>query len=275
MKTSETEWTAIFELAVTLAKAAGAELRQRFGQPRTVTLKGDLDPVTDADYTAEALIREGIMAVYPSHTILGEEGGLYEQSASIRWIIDPLDGTVNYAHGVPVYAVSIGVADAYGVQAGVVYDPSRDELFTAPPEVGDVRTSCLNGEPMRVSDTTELPRALLATGFPYDRHLTADNNHREYAALNLITQGVRRGGSAALDLAYVACGRFDAYWEQGLSPWDVAAGSLLVTGAGGRLSTYSGALYDGLGHQIVASNGHLHQTVLSQITEARQTLPPS
>jgi myo-inositol-1(or 4)-monophosphatase len=275
MKTSEMEWTAIFELAVTLAKAAGAELRQRFGQPRTVTLKGDLDPVTDADYAAAALIREGIMATYPAHTILGEEGGLYEQNASIRWIIDPLDGTVNYAHGVPVYAVSIGVADAHGVHLGVVYDPSRDELFTAQRGAGADKTSCLNGEPIRVSEITELQRALLATGFPYDRHLKADNNHREYTALNLTTQGVRRGGSAALDLAYVACGRFDAYWEQGLAPWDVAAGSLLVAGAGGRLSTYSGALYDGFGPQIVSSNGHLHQVVLSKITEARQTLPTS
>lgn len=273
MSTSETEWTAIFELAVTLAKAAGAELRQRFDQQLTVTLKSDLDPVTDADYAAEALIREGIMAAYPSHTILGEEGGLYEQNASIRWIIDPLDGTVNYAHGFPVYAVSIGVADMHGVQVGVIYDPSREELFTAQP--GASETACLNGEPIRVSDTTELQRALLATGFPYDRHLKADNNHREYATLNLSTQGVRRAGSAALDLAYVACGRLDGYWEQGLAPWDVAAGSLLVTGAGGRLSTYSGTPHDGLGPQIVASNGHLHAVMLSKLTEARQTLPPS
>lgn len=273
MRASETEWTAIFELAVTLAKAAGAELRQRFDRQRTVTLKGDLDPVTDADYAAEDLIRQGIMDAYPSHTILGEEGGLYEQSASIRWIIDPLDGTVNYAHGVPVYAVSIGVANAHEVRVGVVYDPSRDELFTA--RAGTGQTSCLNGEPIRVSDTAELQRALLTTGFPYDRHLKADNNHREYTALNLTTQGVRRGGSAALDLAYVACGRYDGYWEQGLAPWDVAAGSLLVAGASGRLSTYSGDPHDGFGHQVVASNGHLHEAMLNKITEARKTLPPS
>jgi myo-inositol-1(or 4)-monophosphatase len=273
MSEPKTEWTAIFELAITLAQAAGVELRQRFGQQRTVTLKGDLDPVTDADYAAEALIREGIMAAYPSHTILGEEGGLHEQDASVRWIIDPLDGTVNYAHGVPVYAVSIGVADTHGVRVGVVYDPSRDELFTAHAAVGDVQTARLNGEPIQVSDTAELQRSLLATGFPYDRHLKADNNHREYTALNLTSQGVRRGGSAALDLAYVACGRFDGYWEQGLAPWDVAAGSLLVARAGGQLSTYSGAPHGGFGSQIVASNGHLHAIMLGKITEARQTLP--
>ena len=279
MSEPKTEWTAVLELAVTLARAAGAELQQRFGQQRTVTLKSDLDPVTDADYAAESIIRDGILAVYPSHTILAEEGGLREQDTSIRWIIDPLDGTVNYAHGVPVYAVSIAVADARQVQVGVVYDPSRDELFTAQPHSADaagyVYVSRLNGEPMRVSPTTELQRALLTTGFPYDRHLKADNNHREYAALNLSTQGVRRGGSAALDLAYVACGRFDGYWEQGLGPWDVAAGALLVAGAGGRLSTYSGAPHDGLGHQIVASNGHLHEVMLRQIEAARRTLPAS
>lgn len=275
MRVPETDWTAILELAITLAKAAGAELRGRFRQQRTVTLKGDLDPVTDADYAAETLIREGILAVYPSHTILGEEGGLFEQHDSIRWIIDPLDGTVNYAHGVPVYAVSIGVADAHEVQVGVVYDPSRDELFTAQPDASEGKASHLNGEPIQVSDTAELQRSLLATGFPYDRHLKADNNHREYTALNLATQGVRRGGSAALDLAYVACGRFDGYWEQGLAPWDVAAGSLLVAGAGGHLSTYSGVPHDGFGHQIVASNGRLHEFMLSKIAEARQTLPAS
>ncbi len=269
MSVSETEWPTIFDLAVRLAKEAGAELRQRFGQQRTVTLKSDLDPVTDADYAAEALIREGIMAAYPSHTILAEESGLHEQNTSIRWIIDPLDGTVNYAHGFPVYAVSIGVADAHGGRLGVIYDPSRDELFTA--QRGE--PSRLNGEPIRVSDTTELQRSLLATGFPYDRHLKADNNHREHTALNLVTQGVRRAGSAALDLAYVACGRLDGFWEQSLSPWDVAAGSLLVTSAGGRVSTYSGTPHDGFGPQVVASNGHLHDVMLRHLVEARQGLP--
>ncbi len=268
MNASEIEWSAMFDLAIRLAKDAGAELRQRFGQQRTVTLKSALDPVTDADYAAETLIREGIMAAYPSHTILAEESGLHEQDTSIRWIIDPLDGTVNYAHGFPVYAVSIGVADAHGGRLGVIYDPSRDELFTA--QRGE--PSCLNGKPIRVSDTAELQRSLLGTGFPYDRHLKADNNHREHTTLNLATQGVRRAGSAALDLAYVASGRLDGYWEQNLCPWDVAAGSLLVTNAGGRLSTYNGAAYDGFGPQVVASNGHLHEIMLKHLAQAREGL---
>ncbi len=269
MRESETEWPAIFDLAVRLAKDAGAELQQRFDQQRTITLKGDLDPVTDADYAAETLIRDGIMAAYPSHTILAEESGLHERHTMIRWIIDPLDGTVNYAHGFPVYCVSIGIADAHGVRLGVIYDPTRDELFTTQRS----EPARLNGKPIQVSETADIQRSLLATGFPYDRHLKTDNNHREHLALNLASQGVRRAGSAALDLAYVACGRLDGFWEQSLSPWDVAAGSLLVTNAGGRLSTYNGDAHDGFQPQVVASNGHLHDVMLRYLTEARKDLP--
>jgi myo-inositol-1(or 4)-monophosphatase len=260
------EQDAVFDLAVALARQAGAEIRRRFGQQQTVTLKGDLDLVTEADYAAETIIRQGIQARFPSHAILGEEGGERPAQSAIRWIVDPLDGTVNYAHGFPHFAVSIGVADARGVQVGVVYEPLREELFTArrgqPAFLNDVR--------LQVSTTTELQRALLATGFPYDRHLKEDNNHREFAALNLACQGVRRPGSAALDLAYVACGRLDGYWEQDLSPWDVAAGALLVASAGGHLSTYTGAPFDGLGPQIVASNGHLHSAILARLASVRQ-----
>ncbi len=259
------EWEAVFEVATALAREAGDELRRRFGQPQVVTLKGDLDPVTEADLAADAIIRQGIQDRFPTHAILSEEQQEEGADGPVRWIVDPLDGTVNYAHGFPHCAVSIGVADAQGVQVGVVYDPLRDELFS----VRRGQSACLNGAPLKLSTTTELQHALLATGFPYDRHLKDDNNHREYAALNLVSQGVRRAGSAALDLAYVAGGRLDGYWEQDLSPWDVAAGALLVTGAGGRLSTYTGAPFDRLGHQIVASNGHLHAAMLEQLASAR------
>lgn len=260
-----TDWDRILHLAIALARDAGAELRQRFGRQIQMTLKGDLNPVTDADQAAETLIRQGIQSHYPSHAIQGEEQGETGHEGAIRWIVDPLDGTVNYAHGFPHFAVSIAVADAHGVRVGVVYDPMRDELFTAQRH----QPSWCNGVPLAVSETTVLQRALLATGFPYDRHQRDDNNHREFVALNLVTQGVRRPGAAALDLAYVASGRLDGYWEQHLSAWDVAAGSLIVTGAGGMVTTYDGTLFDGVGHQIVASNGYVHAAMLAHLARAR------
>jgi len=259
------EWDAVLHLAIALAREAGAELRRRFGQRQAITLKGDLNPVTEADYASETLIRQGIQAHFPTHAIQGEEQGESPSHSAIRWIVDPLDGTVNYAHGFPHFAVSIGVADTQGVQVGVVYDPLREELFT----VRGGQPAFLNGVCLQVSTITDLQRSLLATGFPYDRHLKDDNNHREFVALNLVSQGVRRAGSAALDLAYVACGRLDAYWEQDLAPWDVAAGALLVASADGRLSTYTGAPFDGLGPQVVASNGHLHNAILAKLASVR------
>src|SRR5262249_35117327 len=274
MPSSAPDWETIFHLAITLARDAGAELRRRFGRQVMVTLKSELDPVTDADQAVETLIRQGIQARFPTHAIQGEEQGETRAegphgraSARVRWIIDPLDGTVNFAHSFPHFAVSIGVADAQAVQVGVVYDPMRDELFTA----RRGHAAWLNGVRLTVSGTTALQRALLATGFPYDRRHNADNNHREFVALNLASQGVRRAGSAALDLAYVASGRLDGYWEQRLGPWDVAAGSLLVECAGGTLSTYDGTLFDGFGHQIVASNSHLHTAILAELAGVRRT----
>ena len=267
MSTETESWTEICDLAVSLAREAGAELMVRFGQTRLVELKGDLDPVTDADQAAETLIREGIQTQYPNHSILGEEQAEKFIPGAIQWIIDPLDGTVNYAHGFPQFAVSIGVADGTGTQVGVVYDPTRDECFIA----RRGQFACLNGDPIQVSDTRELQRSLLGTGFPYDRHLKADNNHREFEALNLRTQGVRRAGAAALDLAYVACSRLDGFWEQDLSPWDVAAGALLIAEAGGQLSTYDGETYDGVGDQIVGSNGHLHKAILTELNRVRRS----
>ena len=262
-----TEWDVVYDVAIGLAREAGAELHHRFGQPRTVTLKSALDPVTDADHAADAIIRQGIRAHFPTHAIQSEEQQEHEVIRSaIRWIVDPLDATVNYAHGFPHWAVSIGVADAQGVQVGVVYDPLRHELFTA----RRGQPACLNGLRIQVSTTAELQRSLLATGFPYDRHLKEDNNHREYVAFNLVCQGVRRAGSAALDLAYVACGRLDGYWEQDLGPWDVAAGALLVQCASGRVTTYSGASFDGVSHQVVASNGVLHAAILEKLASMRQ-----
>ena len=267
MPSSVPDWETILHLAITLARQAGAELRRRFGRQVIITLKSELDPVTDADQAVETLIRQRIQARFPTHAIQGEEQGETRAEGPLRWIVDPLDGTVNYAHSFPHFAVSIGVADTQAVQVGVVYDPMRDELFTA----RRGQSAWLNGVRLAVSGTTALQGALLATGFPYDRRHNADNNHREFVALNLASQGVRRAGSAALDLAYVASGRLDGYWEQRLGPWDVAAGALLVECAGGTLSTYDGTLFDGLGHQVVASNGHLHAAILAQLASVRRT----
>jgi myo-inositol-1(or 4)-monophosphatase len=258
-------WDAVLAMAIALAQTAGNELRRRFGQRHTVTLKGDLNPVTEADQASETMIRQNIEAHFPGHAILGEEQGEQGARHGIRWIVDPLDGTVNFSHNFPCFAVSIGVADAEGVQVGVVYDPLRDELFTA----RRGQAAFLNGARLRVSDTSDLQHSLLATGFPYDRHQKDDNNHREFTAFSLACQGVRRTGVASLDLAYVACGRLDGYWEQDLGPWDVAAGALLVACAGGRLSTYTGAPFDGLGHQVVASNDHLHDAMLAKLATVR------
>jgi myo-inositol-1(or 4)-monophosphatase len=266
MSSSGVDWESILRLAITLAHDAGAELRRRFGRPIVVTFKDELNPVTDVDQAAETLIRQGIYTHFPTHAIQGEEQGETRSEGALRWIVDPLDGTANYAHTFPHFAVSIAVADAHGVHVGVVYDPMRDELFTA--QRG--QPAWLNGRRLDVSHTTELHQALLATGFPYDRRHNIDNNHREFVALNLASQGVRRAGSAALDLAYVASGRLDGYWEQRLGPWDVAAGALLVTCAGGTLSTYAGTPFDGLGHQIVASNGRLHAALLAELARTRQ-----
>src|SRR5262245_45313304 len=231
---SGVDWESILHLAIILAHDAGAELRWRFGRQIVVTLKDELNPVTDADQAAETLIRQGIQRHFPTHAIQGEEQGETRPEGPLRWIVDPLDGTANYAHTFPHFAVSIAVADVHGVHVGVLYDPMRDELFTG--QRG--QPAWLNGRRLAVSHITVLEQALLATGFPYDRRRNADNNHREFVALNLASQGVRRAGSAALDLAYVASGRLDGYWEQRLGPWDVAAGDLLVACAGGTLSTY-------------------------------------
>ena len=265
MEITTPDWETIAQLAMTLARDAGAELRCRFGRQLTMTLKSALDPVTDADQAAETLIREGIQRQFPNHSIQGEEQGETVGTAPLRWIIDPLDGTVNYAHGMPHFAVSIAVADDHGVQCGVVYDPMREELFSA----RRGQPTYLNGGRVAVSNTSVLQHALLATGFPYNRQQNPDNNHREFVALNLRTQGVRRAGSAALDLAYVASGRFDGYWEQYLGSWDVAAGALLVTCAGGTVSTYAGTPHDGVGPQIVASNGPLHAVLLAELSRVR------
>lgn len=253
-------------VAVTAAREAGALLRERLARPRDVQFKGIVDLVTDADKASETLIAGRLRAAFPDHRILGEEGARGAEGSPgapfspFGWLIDPLDGTTNYAHRYPHFAVSIGLEQAGTLILGVVYDPMRDELFVA--ERGQGAT--LNGQPLRVSETDELIHALVATGFPYD---PADRPAAlaTWNAFVNVTQGTRRDGSAALNLCYVAAGRLDGFWEHPLQPWDMAAGALLVAEAGGRVTAYAGAPFDPYGSDIIASNGRLHAAMRNVI----------
>lgn len=250
----------MLNFAIETARDAGRVLLEKFGRIESVTKKGDINLVTEADLASEALIVERIKSHFPRHAILAEEAGnavVTGEDGGHKWIIDPLDGTTNYAHGYPCFCVTIALEHEGEIVLGVTYDPTRDELFTA--EKG--RGATLNGKPIRVSRTDELGNALLVTGFPYDI------KHREKFARHLTeflltSRGVRRDGSAAIDLAYVACGRFDGFWEEGLNPWDVAAGKLLIEEAGGTVSYYDGSPFSIYTPPIVASNGTIHAEML-------------
>jgi myo-inositol-1(or 4)-monophosphatase len=244
-------------VAVEAARAAGEMLRSRFGQVQRVRYKGAIDLVTEADELAERTVVETIRRHFPDDSVLAEEGTTGGTDADRCWMIDPLDGTTNFAHGYPFFAVSVGLVVRGQVEAGAVYDPLRDELFTAQLGGG----ARLNGAPIRVSSVDRLEASFLCTGFPYDRAQipAALELWRRFV---LRAQAVRRDGAAALDLCYVAMGRFDAFWEGVLQPWDVAAGGLIVAEAGGTLSDYAGAPFDVRSPRVVASNGLMHEQLL-------------
>ncbi len=250
--------TAELEVAIRAARAGGEVLRRSYGALDSVRYKGPVDLVTEADEESERVVTSILLDGYPDYGIHAEESGRREGTADARWIIDPLDGTTNYAHGFPFFAVSIALQKAGQVTAGVVYNPVMEELFVA--ERGSGAT--LNGKPLQVSATTELSRALLATGFPYDRS-EAPPALRLWDELTMLTQGMRRAGSAALDVCYVAAGRLDGYFERGIHAWDVAAGSLILEEAGGTVTDYHGRTLDLEGREIVASNGPLHAPILA------------
>lgn len=243
-----------------VALDAGTVLVQRLGSAR-VSNKGDIDLVTEADIAAEELIIDRIRSYYPRHGILAEESGeavtVGETASEWRWVIDPLDGTTNYAHGYPCFCVSIGVEHNGKLEFGVVYDPMRKELFAA--ERGQGAT--LNDRRIRVSDVEELSKAMLVTGFPYNVRERPDFA-REFVTFTMNAQAVRRDGSAAIDLAYVACGRFDGFWEDGLNPWDMAAGVLLIQEAGGRVSNFNDEPLSIYTKKVLATNGLVHQPML-------------
>lgn len=225
-------------------------------------LKGAFDLVTEADRASERLIVERLNRHYPSHSIVAEEGGGHEGGSEYRWYVDPLDGTTNFAHGFPVFNVTLAVERAGELIAGVIFDPTRNEMFTA--ELGS--GAYLNGERIRVTNTGRIEDSLVATGFPSRKRHQNVNVHFYYQ-LAMLSHGVRRAGAAALDLAYVACGRLDSFWEFQLNPWDMAAGVLLIREAGGTCSDMRGNPMDLRGPHVLADNGLLHQPMLDLFGE--------
>jgi len=248
--------------AIEIAHRAGALLSYHFERRVRFELKGDFDLVTEADRASEKLIVEELKTRFPAHAVVAEEGSGYESASEYRWYVDPLDGTTNFAHGYPIYNVTLALERGGQLVAGVIFDPSRDELFTCERGSG----AYLNGRRIHVSRTPKLNESLFSTGFPSRRrHL--DVNIHFYHQLAMASHGVRRGGSAAIDLACVACGRLDGYWEFGLSPWDMAAGKLLVEEAGGTCSDMHDGPHRLASPHILADNSSIHPEVVSLFAE--------
>lgn len=248
----------MLNFAIGVARDAGALLRDRLGTRIDISHKGSIDLVTDVDLASEKMIREAISTYYPRHEILAEEGGLTESNSEYRWIVDPLDGTTNYAHGYPVFCVSIALEHQGDVVVGVVYDPMREELFTAERGAG----AALNNRPIRVSAVDDLTQGILSTGFPYDIKTSKLTNLDHWANFAMNAQALRRDGAAALDLCYVACSRYDGFWELNLSPWDTAAGALIVTEAGGRVTDFGGGAFSNYKPEVIASNAKIHDRMI-------------
>ena len=246
------------KIAIESAQVGGEVLMKYFGKPIDVEYKGEVDLVTVADRRSEEAIVSVISARYPEHQIMAEEGTEKSSASEHRWIIDPLDGTTNYAHGFPCFAVSIGLEVAGEMVMGVVYDPVRDECFTATEGSG----AYLNSRHIHVSDTDSLDKALLATGFPYDRRRHPDKYLLYFKNFMIKGQEIRRPGAATIDLCYLASGRLDGFWECKLHPWDVAAASLIVKEAGGKTTDFKGDKFSIYGEETLASNGKIHEEML-------------
>ncbi|MGB3199398.1 MAG: inositol monophosphatase family protein [Nodosilinea sp.] len=271
---SESDLQRWLDSATEAALAAGAVLQHHWGNLSHIDEKGRSgDLVTEADRGAEAAVMTVLDRHLPAdHGILAEESGAIRgREASLLWAIDPLDGTTNYTHQYPFCAVSIGLLAEGEPVLGVVYDPIHRDLFRAAAGLG----ATLNRRPIHVSTTDRLAQSLLVTGFAYDRRETPDNNYAEFCHFTHLTQGVRRGGAAAIDLAYVACGRLDGYWERGLAPWDIAAGIVLVREAGGKVTAYDGSAMDVMTGRLLATNGHLHQAMSHTLGQIKPLALPS
>ncbi|WP_254566035.1 inositol monophosphatase family protein [Oscillatoria sp. HE19RPO] len=255
------------DIATEAALDAGAIVQSYWGNLNAIEEKGRPgDLVTAADKASEKAILEVLRRHVPEHGILAEESGkLGDSSSQYLWAIDPLDGTTNFAHQYPPFGVSVGLLIDGIPQVGVVFDPFHNELFRAATGLGATR----NRQPIRVSETAELRNSLLVTGFAYDRRETPDNNYAEFCHLTHLTQGVRRSGSASIDLCYVSCGRLDGYWERGLSPWDLAAGVVILSEAGGKITAYDGSPWKIESGRILATNGKLHESLSQELLQVK------
>ncbi len=251
-------------VAADAARRAGRILRENIGGERKISYKGDINLVTEMDTRSEHTIVDAIREAFSDHGIIAEEETQISNTSGYRWIIDPLDGTTNYAHGYPCFSVSIALEFENEIITGVVYDPMRDELFSAQKGKG----ARLNGKKIAVSGIDTLLKSLLSTGFPYDRKVSEKNNMEYFHRLLMASQEVRRDGSAALDLCSVAAGRFDGFWELKLKPWDVAAGSLIVREAGGMVTDLAGRSFDLHAEEILASNGRIHAAMVEELQKA-------
>jgi myo-inositol-1(or 4)-monophosphatase len=255
------------DIATEAALDAGAIVQSYWGNLNAIEEKGRSgDLVTAADKASEKAILEVLRRHVPEHGILAEESGkLGDSTSQYLWAIDPLDGTTNFAHQYPPFGVSIGLLIEGVPQVGVVFDPFHNELFRGAKGLGATR----NRQPIRVSETVELRNSLLVTGFAYDRRETPDNNYAEFCHLTHLTQGVRRSGSASIDLCYVSCGRLDGYWERGLSPWDLAAGVVILSEAGGKITAYDGSPWKIESGRILATNGKLHESLSQELLQVK------
>jgi myo-inositol-1(or 4)-monophosphatase len=259
----------LMETIAAIAREAGRVQLARFGQTHRVEFKGAIDLVTEVDRECEALIVSRLTEQFPDDAILAEESAARPGTSGRRWIVDPLDGTVNYAHGFPFFCASIALEVEGELAAAATYDPNRDELFTAERGKG----AALNGRPIHTSSTALLSEALVATGFAYNVHEEDRLDNLDHFG-NFVkrAQAVRRPGSAAIDLAWTACGRIDGFWELFLKPWDWAAGTLLIREAGGRVTAFDGGAFDLEGPQILASNGHLHEQMIAVLRKGARPM---
>ncbi len=255
------------QTAIHAAREAGAILRHHLGDLREIEVKNEqqFNLVTEADRNSERRIVEILLAAFPDHGILGEEGGVRNPGASHKWIIDPLDGTTNYTHAFPIFSISIALEIEGTVEVGVIFDPMRDEMFHAE----RTRGAFLNGRRMHVSDTASIEKSMLVTGFPYNIRENPDYCYERFIGFLKEAQAIRRLGSAALDCAYVAAGRLDGFWEVSLQPWDKAAGHLLIEEAGGSVSDFSGAPHDIYQLPFLGSNGRIHADMLRVLEDAK------